>query len=165
VLILNANQSWRTLWLNSAGVWMEGGSPSTYELATGQGFYVLRNTGSSAQPRLTGPVGNTGIATNTITDNSGIGGWNIITFSQGKHLSLATAFGNPAQGSPEGNWDETQADLIVMQTGATSWKRIMRTGDNTWLDLSTFSTANITFGPGSAVFYYRQPVGDLKLRF
>jgi hypothetical protein len=166
VFILEANQSWRNLYLDASGVWREsGGGVSTFELAEGQGFQVLRNSGSAAQPRFTGPAGNVGTSTNVITDNSGNGGWNIITFSQGRHLSVAEAFLNLAEGSPEGNWDETQADLILILNSNGSWRRIMRTGSGTWLDLATFTTPTHLFGPGAAVFYYRQPVGTMRVRF
>jgi hypothetical protein len=110
-------------------------------------------------------VGNLGTSTNVITDNSGNGGWNLITFSQGKHIPISSAFGSLAEGSPEANWDETQADLVLVLNSNGSWRRIMRAGDGTWFDLSTFATATIQFGPGTAVFYYRQPVGTMRVRF
>jgi hypothetical protein len=163
--ILNANQSWRNLYLDSQKVWRESnGSVSTYELAVGQGFYILRN-GAAAQPRLSGPVGNSGTATNVITDDSGNGAWNIITLSQGKHIAISSAFSSLAEGSLEANWDETQADLVVLQNSDGSWRRIMRAGDNTWFDLSTFAPANFNLSPGTAVYFYRQPAGTLRVRF
>jgi hypothetical protein len=163
--ILNANQSWRNLYLDSQKVWRESnGSVSTYELAVGQGFYILRN-GASAQPRLSGPVGNSGTATNVITDDSGNGAWNIITLSQGKHIAISSAFSSLAEGSLEANWDETQADLVVLQNSDGSWRRIMRAGDDTWFDLSTFAPANFNLSPGTAVYFYRQPAGTLRVRF
>jgi uncharacterized repeat protein (TIGR01451 family) len=166
VLILEANQSWRNLYLSGSNTWNESnGSLSTFELAEGQGFYVLRNSGSTAQPRFTGPVGNLGTSTNVITDNSGNGGWNIITFSQGRHIPASTAFGSLAEGSPEADWDETQADLILVLNSNGSWRRIMRAGDGTWFDLTSFTTTGLYFGPGTAVFYYRQPVGTMRVRF
>ena len=159
VHIYESPSTWITLTL-SGGVWTDGG-PSTYELAPGQGFFVYR-PGSTVQPRLTGPVGNRGAATNTIA----AGDWNIIGLSQGKYLSLSSAFGagNLTQGTLNESWDETAADIVVVQNG-TAWRRIIRAGNSTWFDLSTFSTTSYQFAPGQAVYFFRQGVTDLKVKF
>lgn len=166
VFILEANQTWRNLYLDGQGVWREnGGAASTYELAAGQGFLLLRNSATASQPVLVGPVGNQGVATNVITDNGGNGAWNVVTFSQGKVVSLSAAFGDAVQGVPEPSWDETASDMVVAQNPNGSWRRIMRAGDGTWFDLSTFAVSSLEFNPGAAVYYFRQPVGPLKARF
>jgi autotransporter-associated beta strand protein len=151
LLVLQGDGSWRNLYLDDNDVWRESnGDVSSLELDPGQGFYVLRNAGSSATPRFVGAVGNTGAETLSMVE-----GWNIFSPSQGKNLSLSAVFSSLNGGSLNASWDETESDLVVIRNANGTWRRIMRAGDNTWFDLSTFATANLTLLPGDAVFFYR----------
>jgi len=168
IYVMNANGSWRVIQLDG-DTWEEEGVPSTFELAEGQGFYV-ENVGSSATPRFAGPVGNTGAATLSINPgpSSSSGRWNIIGLSQGKTRTFAQTFASANfVGSPTANWDEAVSDLVVVLNPDGSWRRVMRAGDGTWLDISTvpFSTPNFSLEPGSAVYYFRYGNASLSVKF
>lgn len=157
--ILESDGSFTTITL-TGGNW-----DSDYTLAEGQGFFVENATGSAVNPRFDGPVGNDGSATRTI-NGAAQGRWNILGLSQGKTLSFSSAFANGNfNGSPTANWDETVADMVVIDQGNGNWKRILRGGDGAWYDLDTFSTPSINLAPGSAVYYFHYGTGSLSIDF
>ena len=163
LFILNPDASYSNLYLDVDGVWRtSGGAVATHQLLPGQGLVVLRNGGEIARPRFSGPVGNTLVRTNAIA----VGNANLITFSEGKHLTPASAFSNLASGVPEGSYDENEADQLIFVDPDGSFRPVMRLPDGTWLDLTTFQSAGYLFTPGRAAFYIRQPVGGaLEVRF
>jgi hypothetical protein len=157
VYALEANGSFTTITLSS-GAW-----DTAYTFAEGQGFFV--QSASGATPRFAGPVGNDGSASRTI-NGAANGRWNILGLSQGKTLSFSSAFATGSfTGTPTGDWDETVSDLVVIDQGNGNWKRIMRTGSSTWLDLDTFSTPSVSLTPGSAVYYFHYGNSALSINF
>lgn len=165
VFILQTNGAWRTLYLDSTGVWRESdGSPSAYKLSAGQGLLVKRSVPSTAQITATGPVGNDATQTNRV-----VPGWNIVGLSQGVSLPIKSAM---ASANPVGAGDELDADMLIMMNSDGSWRRMMYVQgwgspyDGTWFDLQTFQTVTNKFEPGAAAYYYRQPSGgNADIRF
>jgi autotransporter-associated beta strand protein len=157
VYAMEANGSFTTITL-AGGAW-----DTAYTFAEGQGFFV--QSASGATPRFAGPVGNDGSASRTI-NGAANGRWNILGLSQGKTLSFSSAFATGSfTGTPTGDWDETVSDLVVIDQGNGNWKRIMRTGSSTWLDLDTFSTPSVSLTPGSAVYYFHYGNSALSINF
>lgn len=153
--------TWQSFYLDVSGIWRDSvGNLATNVLDPGQGGMIL-HYGSTASPVFVGPVGNNGTTTNTVVE-----GWNIVAPSEGRALSMTTLFQSLAQGSPAADYDEASADMIALfdpQTGG--WTRLQRLPNGTWLDLRTFRTANLQVLPGEAFYYFRQPVGAMKVRF
>jgi hypothetical protein len=154
IFILLSNGDWRRLWLDDQGYWREaGGGYSTYQLPAGAGFFVSRPSSESFQPVFAGPVGNAG--TNRMTLNSG---WNLISLSEGRTLTLNEAFGSSAQGGAS----EEESDVFYVFNSDGSWTRLMRVEgwgepyDGNWFNLQTFGTATNKIEPGKAYYYLRQ---------
>ena len=165
VFILESNGAWVNLYLDSHGVWRdEVGAVATQVLRTGQGVLVQRGavSGTAPQPSFVGAVGNDGGSATTLST-----GWNIIGLSEGKPVPLSTAFNDlPGGGSLNANWDEAEADLLVIMAPDGSWRRYQRMGDNQWYDLRTLTPATISLTPGQAYYFLRQPAGgDLTVRY
>ena len=164
VYVLQPNGSWRTLYLNTEKQWRESsGQPSSYELAPGQGFFVLRQS-ESVQVTMTGPVGNDGTRTNEL-----VAGWNMIGVSEGISLPIKQAL---ATAYPVGGASEETADLLVLQNPNGSWRRFMYVQgwgapyDGNWFDLSTFQIATNRLEPGAAYYYLRRASGGTtSIRF
>ena len=150
VMGAGAQPTWTTLTLN-AGVW----SPSGVTLEPGQGMLVL-NPGGAVFPAIAGRVGNGGSKEQDIRV-----GFNILGFSEGRDLPVATAF---ASAAPIGNFDETQADQIHLLNSNGSWRRLIRLGNNTWYDTQTQRTTTLALTPGQA-FYYIRRSHDTKVTF
>jgi len=151
-MIVRNGGGWREFYLHGSGVWFEDGSPVTYTLAEGQGFYLYRNDSAPATLRFSGQVGNQSASPASVTINTG---WNIVGPSKGKNRS----FSQVASGIPgaTAGWGEDSADLIVIDEGSSGWRRIMRYQGGGWLDLKTFSLSpSVTIEPGEAMYYYRQ---------
>jgi len=157
VYILQADESWRMLYLDTAGVWREAnGTASTYELAAGQGFWVVRKAGTTARITFTGRVGNDGTQATTLQP-----GFNLIGLSEGKDLPLKATFA-PAQ--PLGAAVEEGADQIVIQKPNGAWRRLMYIQgwgapyDGNWFDLGTYQIVPTTevLEPGAAYYYLRK---------
>ncbi len=164
VFILNPDSTYSNLYLDGSGVW-RAATPGTpvahHELGPGQGVVVLRRLGTTAQPEFRGPVGNTLVRTNVIH-----AGYNIVGLSEGRHLSLSTAFSTPISGTPSGSYNQSQADTLLILENSGAFTPLQRLPDGTWLDLTTFSVSYRTFTPGRAYWYYRVPsAGEMKLRF
>ena len=159
VYVLNGG-TWTILHMDN-GVWKdELNAAYTTALNPGQGVYIKRSSGT-AQPSFAGPVGNTQISTNVIAE-----GWNIIGYSEGKNLSVSTMFQSPISGTPEGNYDETLADQIVIQNANGTWRRLIRLPNGTWYDYATGGSTTLTIKPGQAYYYYRQSgEGEMTVRF
>ncbi len=160
VYVLNGG-TWTILHVDN-GVWKdELNAAYTTALNPGQGVYVKRNTGSSAQPSFSGPVGNTSTRTNVIAE-----GWNIIGYSEGKNLSVSTMFQSPASGTVVGNYDETLADQVIYPNANGTWRRLIRLPNNTWYDYGVGGTTTLTIKPGQGYYYYHQSgAWDLEVRF
>jgi autotransporter-associated beta strand protein len=164
VFLLNADGTYSNLYLDGSGVWRAaiGGTPvATHQLEPGQGIVVLRRQGTAAQPEFRGPVGNQSVHTNTIRP-----GYNIIGLSEGRYLSLSSAFSTFVSGSPAGSYNQTQADSILILENDGAYTPLQRLPDGTWLDLSTFSTSTRKFTPGQAYWYHHVATGGtMKVRF
>ena len=160
IYILNGG-SWTILHVDN-GAWKdELNAVYTTELPAGQGVYIKRNTGTSAQPVFAGPVGNTASRTNTIA-----AGWNILGYSEGRNLAVSTMFENAVSGSPTGDNDETLADQIMIQNPNGSWRRLIRLPTGSWYDYGTGGATTLSIKPGQGYYYYRQSeAGDLEVRF
>ncbi|HMO52359.1 MAG TPA: autotransporter-associated beta strand repeat-containing protein [Kiritimatiellia bacterium] len=144
IMIRESNGSWTERFVNGSGNWN-----ADYTFQRGQGFFMFRS-GAPVEQRFDGPVGNNNAYTRSITT-----GWNIIGPSQGRNRSFSQLT-SALVGTPTGSWDENAADLIVIDDGGGNWRRIMRTGSGTWLDLKTFAAPNITIQPGQGIYYLRQ---------
>ncbi len=162
--ILNPDSTYSNLYLDGSGVWraaMPGTPVAHHELSPGQGIVVLRRQGTTAQPEFRGPVGNTLIRTNTIH-----AGYNIIGLSEGRYLSLSSAFSSIVSGAPAGSYNQTQADTILILESNGAYTPLQRLPDGSWLDLTSFGVSTRKFTPGRAYWYYHLPsAGELKVRF
>ena len=144
LMIRESNGSWTTIFLNAAKQWS-----ANYTFAKGQGFYLYRS-GATVKPLFSGPV-----SSNTYTRSIG-NGWNVIGPSLGRSHSF-NAVAAALQGAPAGGWEESTADLIVIDEGNGSFRRIMKyNGSPAWLDLRSFTAPTITIQPGQGIYYLRQ---------
>jgi N-acetylneuraminic acid mutarotase len=170
VYVMEADESWRTLFLSAAGKWMDSGSDpseseaSEFELSAGQGYVVARKQPTSAWMTFVGPVGNDGTRTNRLNS-----GWNLIGLSEGKRLPIRETF---ASAGPVGGISEDDADLLVLQNPDGSWRRLMHVQgwgapyDGNWFDLNSFEM----LGPGEVLepgraYYYLRRGGPTDVRF
>lgn len=168
VYAMNPDGSWRSLYLDSAGVWREeDGQPSTFELGEGQGMFVARQTPAAALITFAGQVGDQGVRTNTVRT-----GWNILSLSEGEIRGVEETFADGSDGGPYGAAMEELADLIVIQQPNGSWQRLMFVDgwgvplDGHWIDLDTGEVANPHLEPGQAYYYFRQSVaGPMEVEF
>ncbi len=163
LFFFDANGQWVNLYLSSAGEWRDsGGALATNVLTTGLGVLLQRTSGTPLTPMFVGAVGNNGQSDATL----GVG-WNIVSFSEGKPVTLSSAFSNiQGGGSLNANWDEASADQLIVLGADGSWIRYQRMGDNTWYDLRTLTPANPTLLPGQAYYFLRQSTGgSLTVRY
>ncbi len=145
LMIREANGSWTTIYLDGDGNWS-----SDYTFQKGEGFYMYRS-GAPVAPSFSGPVGNNGQYTRTINS-----GWNIVGPSQGRNRSFSQVTAS-LNGAPAGGWDESTADMIVIDEGNGNFRRIMKyNGSPAWLDLKSFTAPNVTIQPGQGVYYLKQ---------
>ncbi len=145
IMIRESNGSWTTIYLDGDDNWSASAT-----LAKGQGFYIYRS-GAPVTPRFAGPVGNYNAYTRSISS-----GWNIIGPSQGKDMSF-TQVTSMLQGTPAGGWEESTADMIVIDEGGGQFHRIMKyNGSPSWLSLRTFAAPSVTILPGQGVYYFKQ---------
>lgn len=156
VYVLEADGSWRALYLDQAGSWREAdGTPSTYEVPAGAGFFVARQTPGSVKFTFAGPVGNRGDKSIALQP-----GWNLLGLSEGVELPLNHVLGDTVA---LGGSSEEESDLLVIQNPDGSWRRLMRVEgwgepyDGQWFDLSTFRIYTNALSPGAAYYYYRNP--------
>lgn len=165
VYVLQADGSWRALYLDSNKAWRESnGTVSTYEVPAGAGFFVARQTAGNVKFTFTGPVGNQGDKSIAIQP-----GWNLLGLSEGVELPLNQVLGDSVA---VGGTSEEDADVLVIQNVNGSWRRLMRVEgwgapyDGNWFDLSTFQIYTNRLQPGDAYYYYRQPVsGSTEVNF
>ena len=157
VYLLQADGSWRMLYLDAARTWREAdGTASGHELPAGQGFMVARKRGAPARITFAGPVGNDGTRTNRL-----VPGWNLIGLSEGKDLPLKQTL---AGANPTGGNCEEDADQLVLQNPDGTWRRLMYVQgwgapcDGNWFDLRTFLIVptNEVLKPGAAYYYLRR---------
>lgn len=161
-MMVRSGGGWREFYLHGSGVWYEDGSPVSYTLAEGQGFYLYRASSTPATLRFAGRVGNQSASPASVTINTG---WNIVGPSQGKNRTFSQIVAG-ISGAYSG-WDETSADLIVVDEGVNGWRRIMRYEGGGWYDLKAGSfSPSVTVEPGEAVYYFRQnAAGSTSLSF
>jgi hypothetical protein len=145
-------------------IWVDSTSPaddpSPYILDPGQGYLVERKTPGTVSLALVGPVGNTG------ADSVDLGtGWNLVTVSEGKPVSVAAAF---ETADPDASYDIAEADEVFIQGANQAWKRLIRIpkdgAGEMWLDTQTGLEANLTLQPGQA-YYYKRKGGATTLEF
>jgi autotransporter-associated beta strand protein len=164
VFILNPDSTYSNLYLDGSGTWRAttpGNPVAHHVLAPGQGLVVLRRQGTAAQPEFRGPVGNSMNQTNVMHP-----GYNIVGLSEGRYVSLSTAFSSLISGAPAGSYNQTQADSIIVLETSGAYTFLQRLPDGSWLDLSTFGVSTRKFTPGRAYWYYHQPTaGEMKVRF
>lgn len=164
VHVLEANGTWRVLWLDENKVWREGGdnSPSSYVLPPGRAFFVERPSALPVNVTFAGKVGNEG--TNSITM---LPGWNLISLSEGKQATPEATF---LGGAPIGGPTEDNADQIFLLNADGSWTRLMRVQgwgapyDGTWFNMTTFQIHTSPLMPGEAYYYLRQS-GNMTVDF
>ena len=97
-------------------------------------------------------------------------GYNIISMSQGRLVSIQEAFSDTISGSPYGSNDDQIADQIIIQVpnGSGIWHRYFFGADNQWHDVQQlgFPAANIDLRPGQAYFYLRHAgSGNMTTRY
>ncbi|MBU0677137.1 MAG: hypothetical protein KJ626_03395 [Verrucomicrobia bacterium] len=158
IYILQADGSWRILYLDGNGVWRESdGSVSTEPIDAGRGFFVARHEGVTARATFAGPVGNDGSHSISVSP-----GWNMIGLSEGKDLPVEDLF---ADVNPVGGPAEELADQIVIQRVDGSWRFLFYVDgwgppyDGHWFDFDTYDITTYEIQPGDAVYYFRQSSG------
>ncbi|HMP90636.1 MAG TPA: hypothetical protein PJ991_10565 [Kiritimatiellia bacterium] len=154
------NESMSVITLTS-GSWIPDYTPNA-----GQGFFI-ENLGAPYTTRFSGPVGNTGNESITLSGHAD-GRWNIIGLSQGRTRTFAQTFpnGNSSVYStpPTANWNQNFADVIAIDLGNGVFRRVFRAGDGTWRDAATLQAPNFTFPPGASVYYQRRG-GNMTINF
>ena len=162
ISVIGADGNW-DIATRAGGQWVGG---ENVALQAGQGFYVFNNGGSAHTAVFAGELGND--ARTTVTINPGAspssGRWNILALSEGRTVSLASALVDEKfSGTLAGNWDEEVCDLVALKNPDGSWRRVMRAGNGTWLDLSTGQPPAVNVEPGTALLFYRYGNGPLSL--
>lgn len=154
--VLQADQSFRTFWLNDQGQWIDDATfqVADYTLTDGAGFFVERADGSSFTPVFDGQVGNTGDKSVSVSE-----GWNIVGVSEGLSVPVKEAF---ESSTPTGGTAEETSDQLFFLNADGSWTHLMYvTGwgapyDGNWVDLNTFAITTNKLEPGVAVYYLRK---------
>jgi autotransporter-associated beta strand protein len=150
VMSSGASPSFTTLRL-VGGEWIiDGGGAYTTPLNPGQGFLIVRDSGS-ASPTFSGPVGNLGTEQISLAV-----GYNLIGISEGKGLPAISAFENAV---PVGIYDEEQADQVILLNSNGSFRRLWRLGNGTWYDTETEGATSLILQPGQAYYYIRRNSG------
>jgi hypothetical protein len=80
-------------------------------------------------------------------------GYNLIGLSEGRALSVNTAF---SSFTPVANYDERFADQIILQNANGSWRRLVRLPTGVWHDMSTGAASSLTLLPGQSYYYIRR---------
>ncbi len=144
---------WREFYVHSSQAWYENGSPASFTLGEGQGFYLYRSQSPAVTLRFSGALGN--IAAQPSTADI-VTGWNILGPSLGKTRTFAQLVAGIQ--SPAAGWSDDEADLIVIDEGGGNWRRIMRFAGGGWYDLKAGSPSpSATIQPGTGIYYYRLP--------
>jgi hypothetical protein len=162
IYYLEVDGRWRLIYLDAGGVWREeDGSPSTAELADGQGMIVRRSAAAEVRATFVGEVGNDG------TRQASVGeGWSLLALSEGRTLDLDEAFASTTVGSPIGAAFAEDADQVILwdETGQGYWLMYSLGGE--WIDTATLMPASLKLRPGQTIYYYRQPgYGTMKVTF
>ena len=162
ISVIGADGNWKIA-TRGGGTWV-GADVVTPQ--AGQGFYIFNSGGSAHAVVFAGELGNDNRTTATINPgaSSSSGRWNMLALSEGRTVSLASALASEKfTGTPAGSSDENACDLVVLRNADGSWRRVMRTGSGTWLDLSTGQAPAVNVNPGSALLYYRYGSDALSL--
>ena len=147
-IMTDPTPNWQTLQLTGGGQWLTspGGAVYSTPLGDGQAYFIEGASGTT--PVFKGPVGNDGSSSQALEV-----GFNLISVSEGKGLSVTTAFNSA---NPVGHSDEALADQIILQNSNGSWRRLVRLSTGVWYDMSTPGTASVTLMPGQAYYYIRR---------
>ncbi len=147
-IMTDPTPNWQTLQLTGGGQWLTspGGVVYSTPLGDGQAYFIEGASGTT--PVFKGPVGNDGSSSQALEI-----GFNLISVSEGKGLSVTTAF---SSANPVGNSDEALADQVILQNSNGSWRRLVRLPTGVWYDMSTPGTASLTLMPGQAYYYIRR---------
>lgn len=167
--IVEPDASVRTFWLRLVSgdkVWYEDASPvTTYALPAAQGMFIERKVGTTAIPEFIGPVGNFNTKSVDLVE-----GYNLISLSEGRGLTILNAFNNLASGSPSSyaNGDMLLADQVITEASPGVWIIFWRTSAG-WVKWSS-SGATLDNGyilmPGRAYYYLRRTgQGDMEVKF
>ncbi|MGA1530709.1 MAG: LamG-like jellyroll fold domain-containing protein [Kiritimatiellia bacterium] len=136
--------------------WSRFGGGELPVLDEGQGFMVM-NMGEASKPVFMGLVENT--ATNEVSLASGSlenPAFNIIGLSKGRSVPVSTAFTNVPV---IGDYDENNADQVVILQTNGSWRRLIRRPDGTWYDTGRPNNpgeTDLKLQPGEAYYYIRR---------
>jgi hypothetical protein len=139
--------------------------PTLSTLEAGRAFFVERVENSSTYLTFVAPVGN--------RDNRSIDideGWNPISLSEGRPLTVQNAFNNLAVGSPspQGSGNPRLADRVIEIRPNGTAAILSRQADGNWLltDQSGQSNGNgYILQPGRAYFYERKAVTTMQVQF
>ena len=162
VYIRQPNGDYIHLLLTTAYGWYRTdlNQPYTDSLLPGQGIYILRN-GSTVTDSFSGAVGNMGQLGLPSSTNVIYEGYNIVSFSEGRLVSIQDAFSDTISGDPYASNDEQAADQLILQepNGTGTWHRYFYGTDNKWHDILQpgFPVATgVYLRPGQAYFYLRR---------
>jgi uncharacterized repeat protein (TIGR01451 family) len=144
-------------------------SPYLEALPPGQGVYIHRIGGATQAP-FAGAVGNLGVLGQAQGTNAMHEGYNIIAISEGRLVHIQQAFDDTVASTPQGSWDEEQADQLIVAepNGSGRWHRYFLSADGVWRDVQLvgYPPADTYLRPGQAYFYLRRTgTGNLNTRF
>ncbi len=148
-----------TLRKDNEGRWVDtAGAPYQKPLPPGHGLVVTRTETGAASVTFTGLPSRVACV---IAE-----GRNLIGSSSTLPVSLQQAVTSATPDAIAASYDEQKADCIDLLNDDGSWQRLIRTPDQGWLDLRTFTPAAQLLQPGRAFYYIRQPGrGPLVLDF
>lgn len=148
-----------TLRKDNEGRWVDAaGVPYRKPLPPGHGLVVTRTEAGAASVTFTGIPDRVACVIEE--------GRNLIGSSSTLPVSVQQAVTSSAPNAIAASYDEQKADCIDLLNEDGSWQRLIRTPDQVWMDLRTFTPATLFLQPGRAFYYIRQPgQGPLVLDF
>ena len=166
--LLQPSGAWRVLYLDTSGTWRTAdGQPVTALVPAGRGAVLLRHHADAVRAVFTGPVGNDGTREVTVYP-----GWNMLALCEGKTRNLTAALASTVGGGPAGGLSPETADHVLFKDGdgRQHWL-IFALGfgppkDGHWIDRNTLEIRSPAMGPGSVMYYYRQPAaGEMRITY
>lgn len=162
VMILENGSFGRTLYLHTSGEWREigSGTESTYQLAPGQGFYLLSRSGTAG--RFSGAVDDSG--TNTVALGNS---WNIVGPSQGKSARISDL---QFDGTPAAATSITRGtyDKFVYEDANGNFVTVGRIRINNvdyWWDINNNTLSTNALAPGQGAYYLKTGGSGLGINF
>jgi hypothetical protein len=159
-ILLWRNSDWVTLWYNTTtNAWYNSSNQATdLSLRAGEGFFIERinrqGAPAIARPVLVGALGNDSAEPKVAEV---VGGYNLLSLSEGKPLRLSTAFESTTDGSPY-HQSLFNSDRVVVQNQQGQFITYTRTADGKWRNQLTGDTSgSLILQPGQAYYYLRQP--------